>query len=46
MRSRISWIAWALMALVLAVGVGACGDDDDAGSTSGSSSAADRRATA
>ena len=40
-RSRISWIAWALVALVLAVGVGACGDDDDAGSTSSSSTAAE-----
>ena len=41
MRSRISWIAWALAALVLAVGVGACGgDDDDSGSSSSSSSAA------
>jgi multiple sugar transport system substrate-binding protein len=38
-RSRIGWIAWAGAALVLAVGVGACGgDDDDSGS--GSSSAA------
>jgi multiple sugar transport system substrate-binding protein len=37
-RSRISWIAWAFAALVLAVGVGACGgdDDDDGGSTSSS----------
>jgi multiple sugar transport system substrate-binding protein len=37
-RSRISWIAWAVAALVLAVGVGACGgdDDDDGGSTSSS----------
>jgi multiple sugar transport system substrate-binding protein len=40
-RSRISWIAWAIVALVLAVGVGACGDDDDdAGSSSSASSAA------
>jgi multiple sugar transport system substrate-binding protein len=37
-RSRISWIAWAFAALVLALGVGACGgdDDDDAGSSSSS----------
>ncbi len=35
-RSRNSWIAWAAVALVLAVGVGACGGDDDKGSTSGS----------
>jgi multiple sugar transport system substrate-binding protein len=39
-RSRISWIAWAIVALVLAVGVGACGDDDDSGSGSSGSSAA------
>jgi multiple sugar transport system substrate-binding protein len=40
-RSRISWIAWAVAALVLAVGVGACGDDDDdAGSGASASSAA------
>ena len=38
MRSRISWIAWAVAALVLAVGVGACGgDDDDAGAGSAAS---------
>jgi multiple sugar transport system substrate-binding protein len=36
-RSRITWIAWALVALVLAVGVAACGDDDD---NSGSNSSA------
>jgi multiple sugar transport system substrate-binding protein len=36
-RSRIAWIAWAVAALVLAVGVGACGgDDDDSGSSSSS----------
>jgi multiple sugar transport system substrate-binding protein len=36
-RSRISWIAWAVAALVLAVGVGACGGgDDDSGSSSSS----------
>jgi multiple sugar transport system substrate-binding protein len=39
-RSRIAWIAWAVAALVLAVGVGACGGDDDDSGGSGSSSAA------
>jgi multiple sugar transport system substrate-binding protein len=39
-RSRISWIAWAAAALVLAAGVGACGGDDDSGSGSGANSAA------
>jgi multiple sugar transport system substrate-binding protein len=38
-RSRITWIAWALMALVLAVGVGACGDDDDNSGSNSSASA-------
>ena len=36
---RISWIAWALAALVLAVGVGACGGDDDDSSSSSSTAA-------
>jgi multiple sugar transport system substrate-binding protein len=39
-RSRISWIAWAFAALVLALGVGACGGDDDNDAGSSSSSAA------
>lgn len=40
MRSRITWIAWALMALVLAVGVGACGDDDNSSSNESASTGA------
>ena len=41
MRSRFTWIAWALTALVLAAGVASCGGDDDKSDQASSGQSAD-----